>query len=277
MFNGLILNPAYAGSDKYLNATLQARQQWMGFTGAPTSQMFSAHGPSANKKTGFGILLERESMGVNQTFNGYLMYAYKVRFKKSTLSLGLQAGVSNYQQRLTDLIIPQGVNDPSFKHNVSYTLPNFGAGLYYNTQHFYIGISVPYLLQNTFDRSNPVLSAKQSRNYFLNTGYVFDIGQSLKLKPNVLIKYVNGAPINVDINVNLLIKEVLWIGGSYRMNNSINPLIEMLVTPKFRIGFAYDIPISKMAGVYSGSPEVMLNYRFVKKKKSSRVLSPRYF
>jgi type IX secretion system PorP/SprF family membrane protein len=277
MFNGLIINPAYAGSDKYLNATLQARQQWIGFNGAPTSQMFSAHNSSANQKMGVGILLQRESMGVNQTFNGYIMYAYKIKFKKSTLSMGLQAGVSNYKQRLTELTIPQGVNDPSFANDVSYTLPNFGAGLYYNTQRFYIGFAVPYLLQNTFDKSDAMLSARQSRNYFLNSGYVFDLSPSLKLKPNFLVKYVNGAPVNVDINLNLLIKEGLWIGGSYRMNNSINPLIEMLVTPKLRIGLAYDIPISKMAGIYSGSPEVMLNYRFVKKKKSSRVLSPRYF
>src|SRR6187399_3137132 len=79
MFNGLAINPAYAGSDKYLNMTVQARQQWMGFNGAPTSQMFSAHNISKNKKTGLGILLERESMGVSQTFNGYLMYAYKIQ------------------------------------------------------------------------------------------------------------------------------------------------------------------------------------------------------
>jgi type IX secretion system PorP/SprF family membrane protein len=277
MFNGLVINPAYAGSDKYLNVTLQARQQWMGFKGAPTSQMFSAHNCSANKKNGIGILVERETMGVSETFNGYLMYAYKITFKKSVLSLGLQAGVSNYQQQLTELNTPQGSNDPSFANNVSYTLPNFGAGLYYNSKHFYFGLAVPYLLQNTFDSSNPVLSARQSRNYFLTSGFVFDMGSSLKLKPNFLVRYVSGAPVNVDLNLNLLIKEVLWIGCSYRVKNSINPLIEMLITPKLRIGFTYDIPISAMAGAYSGSPEAMINYRFIKKKKTTRVLSPRYF
>jgi type IX secretion system PorP/SprF family membrane protein len=277
MFNGLVLNPAYAGSDKYLNATLQARQQWIGFKGAPTSQMFSAHSCSENKKNGIGLLVERETMGVNQTFNGYIMYAYKINFKRSTLSFGLQAGVSNYQQRLTELNVPQGSNDPSFSSNVSYTLPNFGAGVYYSSKHFYLGIAVPYLLQNTFDASNPVLSARQSRNYFLNSGFVFDLGSSFKLKPNFLIRYVSGAPVNVDLNLNLLIKDVLWIGCSYRVKNSINPLIEMLVTPKLRIGFTYDIPISAMGGIYSGSPEAMINYRFIKKKNASRVLSPRYF
>jgi type IX secretion system PorP/SprF family membrane protein len=277
MFNGLVVNPAYAGSDKYLNATLQARQQWMGFKGAPTSQMFSAHNSSANKKNGIGILIERETMGVNQTFNGYIMYAYKINFKKSVLSLGLQAGVSNYQQRLTELNVPQGTNDPSVASNASYTLPNFGAGIYYSSKHFYLGLAVPYLLQNTFDTSNPVLTARQSRNYFFNSGFVFDLSSSLKLKPNVFVRYVSGAPVNVDLNLNLLIKDVLWIGCSYRVTNSINPLIEMLVTQRLRIGFTYDIPISAMAGVYSGSPEAMINYRFVSKKKPSRILSPRYF
>jgi type IX secretion system PorP/SprF family membrane protein len=277
MFNGLTINPAYAGSDKFLNLTLQGRQQWLGFTGAPTSQMISAHNLSQNKRAGFGMMIERESMGVNETFNGYLMYAYKINFKKGTLSVGLQAGISSYKQQLTDLTIPQGVNDPSFANNASYTLPNFGAGVHYSTERFYVGLSVPYLLQNTFDKSNAVLSARQSRNYLLAGGYVFDLSPSLKLKPNFLIKYVNGAPVNIDINANLLIKEVLWIGCSYRMKNSINPIIELVVTPKLRFGFAYDIPIAKMAGVYSGSPEVMINYRFIKKKKVSRIFSPRYF
>jgi type IX secretion system PorP/SprF family membrane protein len=277
MFNGLVVNPAYAGSDKYLNATLQARQQWIGFKGAPTSQMFSAHNSSANKRNGIGILIERETMGVNQTFNGYIMYAYKINFKKSVLSLGLQAGVSNYQQRLTELNVPQGANDPSVASNASYTLPNFGAGIYYSSKHFYLGLAVPYLLENTFDTSNPVLTARQSRNYFLNSGFVFDLSSSLKLKPNVFVRYVSGAPVNVDLNLNLLIKEVLWIGCSYRVKNSINPLIEMLVTPKLRIGLTYDIPISAMAGIYSGSPEAMINYRFINKKRPSRILSPRYF
>jgi type IX secretion system PorP/SprF family membrane protein len=277
MFNGLTINPAYAGSDKFLNVSLQSRQQWIGFSGAPTSQMVSAHNLLPNKKMGLGIVLERESMGVNQTFNGYIMYAYKIKFKNGIFSMGLQAGVSNYKQQLTELTIPQGVNDPSFANDVSYTLPNFGAGIYYSTERFYIGLSVPYLLQNTFDKSSDVLSARQSRNYLFTSGYVFDLSPSLKLKPNFLVKYVNGAPVNIDINANLLIKEVIWIGCSYRMKNSINPLIELLVTPKLRFGFAYDIPISTMAGVYTGSPEVMINYRFIKKKKVSRIFSPRYF
>jgi type IX secretion system PorP/SprF family membrane protein len=276
MFNGLAINPAYAGSDKYLNVTLQARQQWMGFKGSPTSQMFSAHKPLPNKKMGLGILLERESMGVNETFNAYIMYAYKIRLQKGTLSMGLQAGVSNYRQQLTDLTVPDGVTDPSFSDNVSYTLPNVGAGVYYSTTRFYAGFSSPFLLQNTFDKSNPVLSAKQSRNYFLSSGYVFDLNSSLKLKPNFLVKFVNGAPVNVDINVNLLIKEVIWVGCSFRANNSVNPLLEILLNQKLRIGFAYDLPVSAMARAYSGSPEVMLNYRFVR-NEPSRVISPRYF
>jgi len=217
-------------------------------------------------------------MGVDETFNAYVMYAYKIKVNvKGTLSMGLQAGLSNYKQKLNGLTVPPGVSDPSFANNVSYTLPNVGVGFYYSTERSYIGLSVPYLLQNTFDKSNDVLLAKQARNYFFSGGHVFDLNPSLKLKPNFLVKYVAGAPVNVDVNVSLLINEVFWIGCSYRMNNSINPLIEILFTPKLRVGFAYDIPVSSMSGIYAGSPEVMINYRFIAKKKVSRVVSPRYF
>jgi type IX secretion system PorP/SprF family membrane protein len=278
MFNTLSINPAYAGTDKYLNVTAQARQQWMGFHGAPGSQMVSVHSPLANKKVALGMLMQRETGGVTDTYNVYAMYAYKIKLRdKQMLSLGLQAGITTYRERLTDLTLPAGTADPNFSTNATYTQPNFGVGVYYYTPSFYAGLSVPTIVQNMIHRDNP-LTLTEARHYFLMCGYIFDLSPSLKLKPNFLLKSVTGAPVNIDMNLNLLIDKVVWVGCSYRIGNSVTPLLEIQANPKLRFGFSYDIPISNLtrSNIRSGSPEVMINYRLVKARPHT-VVSPRYF
>jgi type IX secretion system PorP/SprF family membrane protein len=279
MFNGLTINPAYAGTDKYLNVTVQARQQWSGFKGSPTSQTLSLHTSMKNhKRIGLGMLLGREGMGVSTLYRVFLMYAYKVKvIRKNTLSLGLQAGITSYREELKDLIFPAGSSDPDFSQNTSYTLPNFGSGAYYYGKKFYIGIAVPFLAQNLINRKS-LLYLNESRHYYLTGGCLFDISEAVKLKPNFLLRAVTGAPVNLDLNINLLIQKTVWIGCSYRMKNSVSALFEVQLTPRIRMGISYDIPISEIGKVdyLAGSPEVMLNYRAVKMLPNT-VISPRFF
>jgi len=278
MFNTLSINPAYAGTDKYLNVTAQARQQWMGFHGAPSSQMVSVHSPLTHKKVGLGLFLQRETGGVTDIYTAYAMYAYKIKLPgKQILSLGLQAGVTTYREQLTDLTLPSGTMDPNFSTNTTYTQPNFGVGVYYYTPSFYAGLSVPTIVQSMLHRDSPQ-ALTEARHYFLMCGYIFDLSPSLKLKPNFLLKSVVGAPVNIDMNLNLLIDKVVWVGCSYRIGNSVTPLLEIQANPALRFGFSYDIPLSNLtrSNIRSGSPEIMINYRLVKARPHT-VVSPRYF
>ena len=277
MFNGLALNPAYAGSDSTLNLTILAREQWLGFEGAPSNQVFSGHtslGPF--NKMGVGLQIEREEIAVTEVLNLYASYAYKIPLGHGSLAMGLQAGLTNQKQTLTELALPPGVVDPSFDENVSTMLPNFGAGLYYRTNRFYAGFSVPFLLENSFDKSDIILAARQLRHYFLSGGYLFDLSPSLRFKPHILVKSVTGAPVNVDLNANFLIKEIVWAGLSLRNLNSFNALLEIQLNKRLKMGFAYDFVTSDLGKVNSGSGEFMLNYR-VFKGVPERVISPRYF
>ena len=104
---------------------------------------------------------------------------------------------------------------------------------------------------------------------------MFDLNRELKLKPNVLVKAVQGAPVEVDINANLLIKETLWVGMSYRSFDALSWLVELQATPRFRLGYAYDMTVSPLKQTNSGSHELMLNYRLSFQK--SKVITPRYF
>ena len=275
MFNGLALNPAYAGSHGALSITALGRIQWVGIEGAPNTQTFTMHSPVADRSS-LGLFLIHDNIGVTDQYGLYGSYAFRIPTgEKSSLSMGLQVGFNNYNIDLNQITTQNP--DPNFSVNgAGGLLPNFGAGLFYSSERFYIGASVPHILTNDLisDDVNDA-EARQFRHYFLTAGYVFDLGPSLKLKPNFLVKAVPGAPVSYDINANLLIKEVLWVGFSYRPEDAVSGLIEMLLTPQLRLGYAYDYTTSELQNFSQGSHELMLNFRFAFDKSS--VLSPRYF
>ena len=278
MFNGLAINPAYAGSQESLSLTALGRQQWTGLDGAPSTQTLSVHSPIKNEKVALGALFVNDKIGVVRQTGFQACYAYRIQMRKGTLSLGLQAGFTSFRSEYSTLFV-QDPNDPYFNSNdINKFLPNFGTGAYYYSERFYLGLSVPQLVSNSYKResSNALSSVLQVRHYFLTSGYVFDINPSLKLKPSMLLKAVEGAPLALDLNANLLLKEVVWLGLSYRSFQSLSALLELQLTDQFRLGYAYDFATSsRQKGLTFGSHELMLNYRFAYTK--TKVITPRYF
>ena len=274
MFNGLALNPAYAGSHEVISMTAIGRQQWTGLNGAPSTQTFSVHSPIRSNRVGVGLMLLRDQIGITQQYNATASYAYRIPMEHGKLAMGLQAGISNYREDNNQVGIN---NDPLFNQGaVSYWQPNFGAGLYYYSKRFYAGFSVPQLLERKYEASEVALAQSLVRHYFLHTGYVFDLSEDLKLKPNVLIKAVEGAPVQLDLNTNLLIMEVLWVGLSWRSFESVDALLQLQLTDRLQLGYSYDFATSsELSSVNGGSHELSLNYRFTIGHKKS--VSPRYF
>ena len=274
MFNGLAINPAYAGSQESLDLTALAREQWIGLEGAPSTQTFSAHAPLHNKKIALGLLLTRDEIGVSSQTGLYGIYAYRIKLRRGTLSAGLQLGFDAYRTGFSQ-VVTEVADDRHFSQDdVQAFLPNFGTGMYYSTKRFYAGVSAPYLLNNLYP-GNEQSRARQFRHWFASAGYVVDLNRDLKLKPNILVKAVQGAPVEIDMNANLLIKETLWVGMSYRSFDALSWLVELQATEKLRIGYAYDMTVSPLKQANSGSHELMLNYRLSFRK--SKIITPRYF
>jgi type IX secretion system PorP/SprF family membrane protein len=282
MFNGLVLNPAYAGSRDALNATALYRNQWVGIEGAPKTITFSMHAPVRNEKIGLGLIFSNDRLGITNTNNVGLNYAYRIKFKnKGTLSLGLQASVLQYIADFSSIrhSFSNSVFDPAFTQNINRWLPNFGTGIYYYTNKFYAGVSMPNIISNKLNGEGAVFQigdrAQQYRHLFLTTGYVFELNKSLKLKPSILMKFVQGAPIEFDFNANLWLFDMFAVGLSYRTRDSIDALFEFQVTPQLGIGYAYDYTLTPLGKYTSGSHEIMVRYEFGFKK--SRIITPRYF
>jgi type IX secretion system PorP/SprF family membrane protein len=278
MFNGLVINPAYTGSHESMTATAAARSQWKGLRGAPETQVASIHSPLKLSRSAAGAVFVHDQVSVINQYMVYGTYAYRIPVSKNgKLAVGGQAGITYYQANFSDLniITPNNQQDPIFLQNESRILPNLGIGAYYYSKKSYIGLSLPTLINNRWNDQDGYTQARQKRHYFLSAGHVFTLNRSLKLKPNVLLKWVEGGAFQYDLNANMLIQERLWVGVSYRMKDSVDGLLELNISNHLSLGYSYGYPISSLASVQTGTHEVVLNYRISRNKHI--VFSPRYF
>ena len=280
MFNGLYINPAYAGSKDFISSTLIARKQWAGFNGSPSTQIASLHAPLKSKKIGLGVMISNDKIGVTNETDFYTSYAFHIPLNTGKLSLGLNAGFSYFNSNLNELDVWDN-DDPVYEGQnttLSNVLPNFGAGVYYYSNRFYAGLSVPQIL--SYDPDKPFHYDMNEvhhvvRHYFLTSGVIIETQGELNLRPSLLVKYVTNAPVQYDINMNLLISDIIWVGASYRSKDAVVLLLEYQVNKKLRVGYSYDITLSELRNYSTGSHEIVLGYDFG--FNVLKIKTPRYF
>ena len=265
MFNALAINPAYAAVDEAMAVTALSRHQWTGFTGAPNTQTISFHTPVKESNTFLGALLVRDQIGevITET-GGCLTVAQRVKVgENSYVSLGINAGLSSLKADYSEMYSQSSTStdDPSFIDENSIR-GNMGIGVMLFSDKYYVGISSPHLYYDDLIllTKNPTSLAYRP-HYMVQAGYLLNINDDFKLKPNLLIKYVNGAPVQFDLNANLLIKETVWLGASYRSLDSFDGMLSMFITPDIQFGYSYDFITTKLASVQKGSHEIMLKFR----------------
>jgi type IX secretion system PorP/SprF family membrane protein len=278
MFNQLAINPAYAGSHGALSATFLSRFQNLGLPGAPNTQTLSLHAPTNNRNVALGLLAIRDQIGVIDQSGIHGSYAYRLPVtilrSRGILSLGVQAGMSTYNADYTELD-RYDMADPAFDEDIRQTRPNFGAGVFFSSPDWYLGLSMPHMMNNVFDRNSSLETIRQNVPLMLAAGYVFPIHRQLKLKPNMLFKLIDGKPVELDLNAMLLFDEVVWVGVSYKVSSAVNLITQIQATDQLSFGYSYNITTGKLAAVDLGSHEMMLNYRFKYYKKA--IVTPRYF
>ncbi len=303
MFNSLVYNPAYAGAKDHLAIGVLHRTQWWGIDGAPSTQTLTAHTPLRNDRVGVGFSAYSDIIGPTHTLGANLSYAYRIPIGRGKLSIGLQGGATNWRADFTKLTHADDQPDPSFMETPSSQwLPNFGAGLYYYTKSFYIGASVPSLVEfDLRDGADDVpIYARTYRHYFGTIGAAIPLnGDALIFKPSLLVKNVGllsslrkdelyqsiGAPTEFDIDLSLLFFQAFWIGASFRSAieafndtssfDSIDIWASYYMMNGLRIGAAYDYTLTKLQPAAQGSFEVMLGYEF--NYRTKKAVTPRYF
>jgi len=276
MYNMNVVNPAYAGSHESLNIGLLYRTQWVGLDGSPETYTLAIDAP-VRKNLGVGLSLIADKIGPVKEQNLYVDVSYTINTsEQGKLAFGVKAGFTFFDALLSTLDLGDNIPDDLFDEDINDTYPNFGAGVYYYTNKFYVGFSMPNMLnQLHVEKTGGVItSAAEKMHYFLTAGYVFDLNKNLKLKPAVFLKGAQGVPLSIDVSANMLFYEKFEVGVSWRADDSVSALANFRVSRSMRIGYAYDYTTTNLGDFNSGSHEIMVLFNI---SNSRSGVSPRFF
>ena len=278
MWDQSSLNPAYTGIEESLSSSLFLRQQWLGIEGAPKSEYVSIHTPIMNRQGGVGAVVWHDQIGINNQLRVKFQGAYNLRLSKGYLRFGLSAEWMNWSMKWTDTSPDEGGDLSIPDADLSENALNGGFGMMYHTDLLYVGFSIPNLMENQWvfdsDETNAFATMEESRHYYLNAGRAFKLNPKLILKPAMMVRYVQGAPIQTDVNASFLFNKTLWVGASYRLGDSVDLLFEYTVTRQLTIGYSFDFTLSKLQN-HQGSHELFLGFNLEKKKDGFN--HPRFF
>jgi type IX secretion system PorP/SprF family membrane protein len=287
MFNKMAYNPGYAGSAESPTLTAIYRSQWLGLEGAPSTQMISYSQATLNGRIGLGGNVVRNTIGISRSVTAEFAYSFRIALKRGYLGLGLQPSVRQIRQDwsdprlrgsqplITDFAIP---TEPKTK-----MVFNVGFGVFYTGNKWYAGAAVPRIVQNNIDFAEfgGILS-REERHINAMGGVTFDLAQGVELTPQILLKYVNNAPLDADINLSLLLKRRLYSGVTYRAGGNTNGAGESLdlllgvqATKNLFICLSYDVGMTSLRKFHNGSVEATARWWF-SVSEGDDVIDPRY-
>lgn len=289
MYNKLAINPGYAGSRDAATVTALIRNQWLGLDGAPKTQLVSFQTPLLNKRIGVGLNLTRHSISIFKRFTAEATYSYRLRLGRGTLGIGVQGSVRGVNANYTDdrlnavqsLALDSGIPNS----DQSKIVGNFGGGLYFNTPTYYVGISAPRFLRNNIDFNDVggVLS-REIPHISIMGGFLFEVNENLDIQPQLLIKYVDNAPLDADLNATFIFKKLYMAGLTYRTGGSsvsgagesLDLLVGGHIVNDLFFGLSYDITLSDLKDYNTGSIEGVVRYSFGT-SEGEEIINPRFF
>ena len=281
MYNTLSINPAYAGSRDVFSFVGLYRTQWVGLDGAPRTITASGHSP-VGEHIGIGVNVTNDEIFISKETYFDIDFSYTINVTEiGQLAFGIKGGgqLLNIDSNLANHG-PYNTGDSSAEIFIDNKFsPQFGAGAYYYTNKFYLGLSVPNILENDhFDESsnsNSDAIAKERVGYYMMTGYTFDLSDNLLFKPSLLTKIVEGSPLQVDVSANFLLYDKLTLGVAYRWSAAISAMVGFQITDQLMLGFSYDEDTTELANYNDGSYEFFLRFELF--NKTDKILSPRFF
>ncbi len=283
MYNMSSVNPAYATDDPgVINLGGMYRTQWVGAVGAPKTVNAFVHSPIA-KRVEAGLSIVSDVIGdVVHENNIYADVAYVIPVSETKkLSFGVKGGVTLFDANFSGFQYTDPTPDPAFSENINKTFPNVGAGVFYFSDHYYLGFSAPNLLNSKHLESKDGIKATgvEATHFFMTGGYVFNLNPNLKFKPAFMAKGVSGAPLSLDVTANLLFFDEFEVGAGYRWDDSVSGLVALSITPSLRVGYAYDYTLSNLGRYNSGSHEIFLLFDLDTSDLASKGYekSPRFF
>lgn len=293
MFNGIYINPAYAGYKEQLNVHAFYRNQWTGIDGAPKTMSIAVDAIANNGNVGLALQISGVRIGAQRSLAAYANYAYRIAMNddgSSRLAFGVgvgavQLGIDGSMLNPNDFEVnkPVGIQ--------STIIPDARAGVYFANDRFYAGFSADNLVSQYIDIDRYALIAQPKPHYYLTAGMLLPINEDVQIKPSFLLKDDRGGPTSLDLNAFFILGNKFWIGGSYRTGvklydkgylskslsnvNSAVGAVQFFANENLRIGYAYDISIGPLQGYGGGTHEISVGFLF--NRQNIRIANPRVF
>jgi len=276
MFTPMTFNPGATGAEEALSAYIANRSMWKGIEGAPRLQHGAVQTPLRNDRLAAGILFSKDQIGVSATTGFGLSGAYRLKLGKGKLSFGLQTRIYSYSNSWSDVVTTQA-NDAVFTSgNQSSWLLNVGSGLYYFTDRYFAGISVPQMLTPEYKGGGEYGSSGDISKftYHFTGGYTWDLPHNLQLSASTLIRYNSYSPAQMDLTALIKWKQYFDAGLTYRFGDAWIMIGRVYVTPQISIAYSYDKFTNALGKYDRGTHEFSLLYSF---RYHSQSPSPKLF
>jgi type IX secretion system PorP/SprF family membrane protein len=266
MYNGQVINPAYAGIWEKAGFTALVREQWAGINRAPLTESISIHSPLNNESVGIGLNIVNENYARETRLSILADYAYEINLTPwRRLRFGIKFGFTNYKNPLSEYqLYPDGEYDPVFEQDIDLKfLPNFGVGAFLYEDNYYVGFAIPKLVENDFSINYQNYSTQSEiRTIYLNGGYVFflDPMNRLIFKPTLLVRANLNMDVQFDLSANILLYERLWFGLVWRSRNAVCVTSQWLINKNLRLGFAMDLTYTDIFPYQGGTYEFTLGW-----------------
>jgi type IX secretion system PorP/SprF family membrane protein len=293
MFNGIYINPAYAGYKENLNFHSYFRSQWTGIEGAPKSMSLAIDAIANNGNVGLALQISNDRLGAQTNLSAYANYAYRLRMNnEGTSRLAFGLGIGAMQLGINGALLNPNDPEPNLVTGMQSTIvPDGRIGVFYSDDKYYAGLSADNLISQFINVRNRGYIAQPKPHYYLTGGALFPLSEDVLIKPSILLKDDAGGPTSLDLNAFIMFGQRFWVGGSYRTGvklyqksylqtdlsnlNSFVAAMELFPLENLRVGYAYDVSIGPLKGYSGGSHEISIGF-YIKTQKT-RMLTPRYF
>ncbi|RZK21254.1 MAG: type IX secretion system membrane protein PorP/SprF [Pedobacter sp.] len=292
IFNQYLLNPALSGIENYIDFKAGYRKQWAGINDAPQTSFVSAHWAlgdnqlwsnaltsfpeqtgnpmdrnymqnytSSPSHHGIGVTAVLDKTGPIKRLDANVTYAYHIQLNNNfNLSAGLAAGLSSISLDINALTF-ENPNEPSLSRAITNQLrPDLSVGLWLYGARMFAGISAQQVLSQklSFSGDDTYNQGKAVPHFFATAGYKFFIDDEIAAIPSVMVKYVQPSPFSVDLNMKLAFRDKLWLGGSYRKDDSFSAMAGFNIGKMVNLTYSYDFTTSDLNQVSNGSHEIVL-------------------
>ena len=298
VLNPFIINPAVAGIENYTDVKFSHRHQWVGIDGAPVTTYFTIHAPlhkspydretatgfhssnenprgsayweeyeKADPHAGIGFTMLNDRTGPLNRFAAYGTYSYHLGIgPRTSLAAGISAGIKNTSLKAGDLkFADPGDLAVAGKGFIDKLKPEMNLGLWLYSSSYFVGLSAQNIIGSELNFSKAVANDSIQRgklvpHVFLTAGNKYYFTDDVTFLPSVLFKYIANTPFSFDVNAKVQFRDIIWVGLSYRNQDSWATTVGVNISNAVNIGYSYDITTSKLNTVSKGSHEIVIGF-----------------